>query len=70
MVGNQSVFLHFGKLAAHRATIHAEVIGELLAVIRNYKCFASRVLCTLRKVRHQPPADRFGTGMQDLLGKL
>ena len=67
---DHAVLLHFGKLIAHGAAVHIQIVRQLLAVVRDQEGTAPGPFGAFRKIGHQPPADGFGTGMQDPLGKL
>ena len=69
-IGNDSLFLHFGKFVAHGAAVYSQIIRQLLAVIGDLKGVVSGLFGALGKIRHEPSPDGLGTGVQNSLGQL
>lgn len=65
----QTLAAHAAELRGKRAAVHAEVIGELLAVERDRKAVAARADRLHREVGEQAAADRFRRGVEDAPGK-
>ena len=70
VVGQQPLALHPRQLAAHGAAVHAQIVGQLLAVVGNVKAVLSGALDALGKVRHEPGADALRRCVQDALREL
>jgi len=68
--GDEPLPLHFGKLVAQGASIHAEIVCQLLAVEGDGEIPAAPRCCLVGEVGEEAAADGLGAGVEDAAGKL
>ena len=62
VIAQQPLALHPRQLAAHGTAVHAQIVGQLLAVVGDVKAVLPGALDALGKVRHEPGAYIPGDG--------
>lgn len=70
VIAQQPLALHPRQLAAHGAAVHAQIVGQLLAVVGDVKAVLPGAFHALGKVRHEPGANALRRRVQDALREL